>query len=402
LTERWLPADLSAPRRIVAPMAEGDDFALSLRAALFDMHVRSSKEPIRLPALSGAFPADFLLRPPPVVADANRLRDDILYACGHRQRTVLVTAANSGLLRLFCAQHVVDEVVEHSASWTRGSGVSQTLFLRRWLLEYLPVIRAIPPDAALVGLLDPDEAARIGELSVVDPDDVPSATLALLLEAFYLSNDTDALHAVYGRDAELSEHTKWLEVLKAGGDAGELGRMFQLAVNVVGLLGSGVTSAVRRLVTAVGPWSLVPLGLLAVLFFTRASGATKQRVKSAAASTGTFLLQMYAAHQEVLLRFQHVAPTVPSWGALAGTNPPESVLTRACLHTLARSPMSDRSAAELARQLPILGVAQGESRVRQTLRTQTCFSEVWRGRWQVGEVAPLLAAYLDQMPQGTA
>lgn len=336
------------------------------QSALFDVHTRNSREPIRFPSLNGAFPEDFLLPPPPVVPDANRLRDDILYACRHGRRTVLVTAANAGLLRLFCAQHVVDEVVEHSVEWTEQSGVSQTLFLRRWLLEYLPVIRVIPLDDFLRELLDPDEAARIHELSAMDPDDLPSATLALLLEAFFLSNDTAALSAVYGRDADLADHREWLEVLKAGGDAGELGRMFQLAVNLAGLLASGVTSAVKRLVTAVGPWSLLPLGLMAALVVARACRETKQRVKSVAASVGTYLLQMYAAYQEALLRFQRVAPTVPSWEALDQTTAPGSVLTRACLHTLARSPMSDRSAAELARQLPVLGVPQGEAKVRQS------------------------------------
>ncbi len=105
-------------------MAGADDLTLPLRAALFDMHTRNSREPIRLPSLNGAFPEDFLLQPPPVVPDANRLRNDILYACRHGRRTVLVTAANAGLLRLFCAQHVVDEVVGHSAEWAEGSGVS--------------------------------------------------------------------------------------------------------------------------------------------------------------------------------------------------------------------------------------------------------------------------------------
>jgi hypothetical protein len=54
--------------------------------------------------------------------------------------------------------------------------------------------------------------------------------LALVLGTFYLSNDSRALRAVYGLDADLREHAKWLEVLEAGGDAGELGRMFHVAI----------------------------------------------------------------------------------------------------------------------------------------------------------------------------
>ena len=74
--------------------------------------------PIRFPDPRGAFPGDILLRPPPVVVDANVLRSDILRACRTEQRTVLVTAAIAGLLRLFCAEHVYHEVIEHSGDWT--------------------------------------------------------------------------------------------------------------------------------------------------------------------------------------------------------------------------------------------------------------------------------------------
>ena len=78
------------------------------------------------------------------MVDANVLRNDILRACRTGQRTVLVTAANAGLLRLFCARHVYDEVIEHSGDWTVGGLVTRDAFLRRWLLEYLPLIRVVP------------------------------------------------------------------------------------------------------------------------------------------------------------------------------------------------------------------------------------------------------------------
>jgi hypothetical protein len=70
------------------------------------------------------------------------------------------------------------------------------------------------------------------------------------------------------------------------------------------------------------------------------------------------------------------------------------MLGRACLHALARSLDSDRSAAGLAAELPYLGVAQGEAKVRQALRVGSPFTEVWRGRWQVGHAAPILRRYL--------
>jgi hypothetical protein len=264
------------------------------------------------------------------------------------------------------------------------------------------VIRVVPDEAIPGSLLSPEEAARISVLGQVDRDDVPSARLALVLGALYLSNDARALQAVYGSDADLTGHADWLQVLQAGGDAGELGRLVHAATGLLGLLGGGVVARAKRAARAFGPWGLVMLALVTALLVQRTSDNTRQRLKSAAALVGTALLQMYAAYQAVLIRFEQAAPAVPGRAALAATNDPDAVLTRACLHTLARRPMSDRSAKELAAQLPWLGVAQGEAKVRHTLRSHGCFLEVWRGRWQVGEVAEALTAHLQHVSETTA
>jgi len=76
-----------------------EDFAQSLRRGLLGVHQRSAKEPIVFPSGQGAFSDSLFVPPPPVVPDASRLRNDILYACRSEQRTTLVTAANAGLLR---------------------------------------------------------------------------------------------------------------------------------------------------------------------------------------------------------------------------------------------------------------------------------------------------------------
>ncbi len=79
-----------------------EDFAGLVHGWISDAHKDSALAPIRFPDPHGAFPQDILLRPPPVVVDANVFRNDILRACRKGQRTVLVTAANAGLLRMFC------------------------------------------------------------------------------------------------------------------------------------------------------------------------------------------------------------------------------------------------------------------------------------------------------------
>jgi len=73
----------------------------ALQSALVYIHLRSSKQAIRLPSVEGAFPDAVFLPPLPVVLDSSILRKDIPYACRNDQRTVLINAANSQLLRLF-------------------------------------------------------------------------------------------------------------------------------------------------------------------------------------------------------------------------------------------------------------------------------------------------------------
>jgi predicted nucleic acid-binding protein len=380
-------------------------FAVGLRGYLSASHEASAVAPIRLPDPDGAFPADILLRPPPVVVDANILRNDILRACRTGQRTVLVTAANAGLMRLFCAEHVYREVAEHAGDWTVDGPVTRTDFLRRWIAEYLPLIRIVTIGEGHLGWLTPAELARVQHLARPDqdPDDVPSATLALLMQAFFLSGDRKALRAVYG-DADLSEHSQWVSILKAGGDAGELSKLFTLTVNLITVAGQGLIGGARRLADATSPWLLVGAGFALAVWYAWAPARTRQRVAAAGRAVLMSAAGAVTVYEEVRQRFERAAPPPPDWKSMAASNPPGAVLGRACLHTLGRSAGSDRSAAELAADLPWIGVAQGEDKVRHTLRDATCFTEVWQGRWQAGYAAPPLLRYLQRAktPDGTA
>jgi hypothetical protein len=113
-----------------------EDVARLVRGMVADMHKYSAVAPIRFPDPCGAFPGDILLRPPPVVLDANVLRNDIRRACRTGQGTVLITAANAGLLRLFCAEHVYQEVIEHSGDWTAAGPVNREEFLRTFPVKF--------------------------------------------------------------------------------------------------------------------------------------------------------------------------------------------------------------------------------------------------------------------------
>ena len=141
------------PERVAQPTT----FQPALRRALSDIHSKNSANPIKFPSYTGVFPGTLLAEVPPVVVDANWLRNDIRYACLNNRRTTLVNVANEGLLRLFCSQHVIDEVAEHASEWTVGSEVSPDSFLRRWLMEYLPLLHVLQEIDVPQGVLTPNE-----------------------------------------------------------------------------------------------------------------------------------------------------------------------------------------------------------------------------------------------------
>lgn len=369
-----------------------------LRASIAGSHKLNAVAAIRIPTAEGAFPEDILLRPPPVVVDANILRNDIRRAC-RTGRTVLITAANAGLIRLFCAEHVHDEVFEHSGDWTAKGKVTQEAFLHMWMTDYLPVIRVVSIGKEHQAWLDPAERSRIQDLDqpepIGDPDDVPSAVLSLLLGAFFLSEDHKPLRAVYG-DADLSRHTEWVRILKAAGDVGELSKSFTLAGNLAAMAGQGLLSGARKAAAATSPWFLAAVGLGTAWWLLSRPDSVKRQIASGAGSVLSSVATAAVGFQVIKAEFTAAAAKTPSWATLAASVAPAAVLGRACLHTLARSPQVNRSAAELRAELPYLGVAQGETKVRQVLRTGGAFSEVRRGRWQVGGVAPTLLSYLSR------
>jgi predicted nucleic acid-binding protein len=171
-----------------------------LREVLRAGHLANASEPIAGVADDGAF-LDSLpwgSAGQPVVVDANWLRNDLLRFFLRQEQTIMLTAANSGLLRLYCARHVLDEVDEHHATWALAKDLPAADVLHSWRQNYLPLLRRVDPP---IGLLTADEQARIDVLHVRDPDDVPSATLALLLQAPLVSGDKRLTQAVYGSGA---------------------------------------------------------------------------------------------------------------------------------------------------------------------------------------------------------
>lgn len=365
--------------------ANGPD---TVRDYLATTHQRHAVEPLRSPSEEGVFPSSAWTRPHPVVADAMWLRDDIRFACIHRRRTVLVNVANEQLIRVFCAQHVIDEIVEHSLEWTNDAKrpVPHDDFMRRLREEYLPVIHVVPDDGIPASWLSPDEARRLDALT--DRDDVPSVKLSLALHALYVSKDKRALRAAYGDAADFVEHEKWLHHLKAGGDAGELTRMLNATGGIVRLAGYGVTSGARRVYSVAGPLGAVAAGAAGYALWQWFRHPSRSGFAAGVGKVLELFAEMTALQREQEQRFQAALPPAPTWRDLSASTAADAVVGRACLHALAREPIGHLSAEELAEKLET-PVAHNHNVVRSALRSAGCFAEVYRGRWQAGAAQSL-------------
>jgi len=359
-----------------------------IRTFLHQLHRTYSTNPISYADQEGRFPMARVADVPTVVVDANTLRNDIIYACRHERRvTTLVSTANSGLVRLFCAGHVLDDIADHHQEWCQEASVTEDEFVTVWYSNYAPLLRAVldVPD----GLLSDEEQSRIEVLRQRDPDDIPSVTLSMLLGAFYMSEDGNANEAVYGTRLSGEDLRAWREVLCAGGDAGLLVTTMNSAGTGIALIGQGLWSIFDRLTRTFPTWARLLIGgLLAAgvgVGIRLLPEERRQSVGTAVMHVGRVVAALTYEHSVALDRLRNAEPTLPTWEDLTTQRLPEQVLARACLHTLARSRWSDRSAAEVAEQLPLLPVTQGEAKVREVLRSTPCCVEVYRGRWQLGE-----------------
>jgi len=362
-------------------------------------HLHKTIETIRLPDADGAFPTTTLWRASLVVVDANTLRNNIIYACRHEGApTTLVNGANSQMLRLFCALHVLEELHEHYREWCEEEDVPVAKFVKHFMTSYAPLLRAVRqvPD----GLLSTEEQDRVEILRVNDPDDIPSVTLALLLRAFYVSEDLKACRAVYGREFSSDEVRAWREVLRAGGDAGVVGSVFQAGAMVTGALGIGVWGLFDKLTGGLNPWLRLLIAGVAIggggYLYHRVPEERREGMRNGLAQALNVAAAFSAEYVAATTRMNRALPTMPSWEELVGEQQRQNVLTRACLHALARA-RGHQSAVELAELLPSLGVGQSASLVREVLyRYPGCFEPIYTGRWQVGRALVRAPRDLDE------
>ncbi len=311
----------------------------------------------------------------PIVMDANVLRNDIAHFVRHGGPTVLVNVALCGIANAFCARHVVEEVEEHRTEWARDAGVDSAAFDAAWHDWYGPILRCVEPDADLA--FTADERRRLDVLSEADADDVPSAKLALALNAPLISEDVSPLKAVYGDRYSYEELRKWLSLLQATGEAGALDLGHEAALSIGRLVGLPLWTALR-----IHP---LPTVALASVAWLACPPHRRAQAVSAARGFGLTALELAAElgrlDREALARqeaFPQVdAPTESELNEALGAR----ARRRSVAAWMSRQPSPNWSASQLA---STVSGGRFENSIRADLRGSAMFHEVERGRFQLG------------------
>ncbi|PKN82933.1 MAG: hypothetical protein CVU47_01180 [Chloroflexi bacterium HGW-Chloroflexi-9] len=120
-----------------------------------------------------------------MVVDTNVLLQDVLRTVRTGRPTCLQQLATLGAIRVFAADHVHEEVLEHLPRRADQLGLGTGAALDVWRGDYLPTISWVNVGGV------PATNELLAQIAARDADDVGTATLALLLGTKALSEDND-------------------------------------------------------------------------------------------------------------------------------------------------------------------------------------------------------------------
>jgi len=278
------------------------------------------------------------------------------------------------------ASHVIDEFEEHGQRWAAECGIDYVVYRQRWEEDYVPLVRLVDT-SRLYALLSPDEQQRISELT--DPDDIPSVTLALAIQAVYLSEDRRPHYTVYNFKTSLDERKEWLRPLMAASDHAQLSLYVHgtLLVPVAGI--AGLIEIGKRLQRVLPGAPFILFGAAAI------AGAWFARDKTAAIVSGLKTAGQFYCDGMLMPAFekreahQRLIPQIPTWDELLETNSRTQVLARAVMHAMARSRWDLPTPQAVSQLLSGAPVDTSPARVGKVLHSGN-FVTTYRGCWQLG------------------
>jgi predicted nucleic acid-binding protein len=211
------------------------------------------------------------------VLDTNAIFNDLIYQLRHnREVGTLIRSAREGAVWLFATSRVLDEVRERAITQERR-GFSVETLLGLFERHYLPEIRFVD----VAGIPVWERALAVGQ---ADPDDLPTAQLALLLAPCHVYTDDPHL-----TEAGFGEPRNWLSLTQSAERAMRVDQTMLLIAEVTKLAWGKVRPWIERNRRELGSGEiLIGVGLgLAVLTLLPPAGHAK--IEQAAAGGGRLL-----------------------------------------------------------------------------------------------------------------
>lgn len=209
--------------------------------------------------------------------DTNTIFNDVVYQLRHERQTgAMVASSRAGAIRLFASSHVYGEVYRRAPTQERR-GFSATQVLELFEERYLPQIRFVDVEGLPSG-------ARARAVEAADPDDLPTAQLALALAPCHVyTDDPDLTEAGFGRERN------WLGLIRSAERAMQVDQTMLLLAELARWGWRKVAPWIDRQIRETGPAEVMLGGTIGLLVLSALPAAGQARLGEAIEAGERFL-----------------------------------------------------------------------------------------------------------------
>jgi hypothetical protein len=211
------------------------------------------------------------------VLDTNTIFNDIVYQLRHgRQMGAMVASSRAGAVRLFASSHVYGEVYRRASTQERRGFPAEQL-LELFEERYLPQIRFVDVAGLPIG-------ANARAVEAADPDDLPTAVLALALAPCHVYTDDPDL-----TDAGFGQQRNWLGLVRSAERAMQVDQTMLVLAELARWGWRKLAPWINRQIRETGPVEVMLGGAIGILVLSALPAAGHARLGEAIDAGERFL-----------------------------------------------------------------------------------------------------------------
>jgi hypothetical protein len=211
------------------------------------------------------------------ILDTNTIFNDLVYQLRRgREEGAMVSSARAGAVRLFASAHVYEEVYERAPTQERR-GICPAELIGLFERRYLPQIRFVDVEGLPSG-------ARALAVEDADPDDLPTARLALALAPCHVyTDDPDLTEAGFGTERN------WLRLIRSSERAMHVDQTALITAELAKWGWRKLAPWLERRLRETGPMDVVLGAAIGVLILSVVPAGGMARLERSIDAGGRFL-----------------------------------------------------------------------------------------------------------------